>query len=56
MKEFAPRGANSFFKELTPTEKGDKIVELLSLKVYPFTLILLTKDVLAAADLLHLML
>ena len=40
MKEFTPRGVNSFLQELTLTEKGRKIKTegLLTLKVYPFTL------------------
>ena len=40
MKGFAPRGGTCFLLEFIPTEKGgkNKMVELLSLKVYPFTL------------------
>ena len=54
-KEFAPGGANSFLEEVThlrsEAKKGKK-VELLHLKVYPFTLIVFIRNVLTVAYLL----
>ena len=53
MEEFAPKGANFSVEEVTllkREEKKGEVVELFHLKIYPFTLVVLIRNILASVD------